>query len=203
MRESKLTIEEKKEIEEEIEKLQNQREKIGRRERLVRKINLFVLPVSILYVLISFAHRINNSTLISWYDALSNRPPTMLIISLILFITVFTIAIITTVNESGEKIAITRIAELRDRFNGKIVDQEKEKLEKLRYQLKIIWYLWLPFMILTFVCCVFSRQFGIKIDSENYLLNYITSICQDKSYQIIIHLDNFFTMYRTWLSILI
>lgn len=189
MGENTLTIEEKAKIKKEIDRLQFQREQIDLCYEIIKRISLIVFLLSIILALINFADEIGNSTLIVWHHTLMNHLWAQATLTAVLGIAVITLIIMMITNSRGENILFNKISKLYkiyDEKEGNFADYEKLKLEELKHQLKVIWYIWLPFIILTAISLIFSGQFGIKIESENYFLNYLTSICQNKSYQVVI-----------------
>lgn len=189
MGESKLTIEEEAEIKKEIDRLQHKREMIGQFSDIMRIIAPIGFTLTLLMLLISLDHKFNINILAFCYDSLISHPWLLLTIlgGIVIYIILSIISII--LDYRGEKSAFNKIVKLHkiiDKKEGNFADYENEKLKELKHQFKVIWYTWLPFMILTAISVIFSGQFGIKIESESPFLDYLTSICQNKSYQIII-----------------
>lgn len=186
MGENTLTTKEKAEIEEEISKTYLLQEKITQRAKKIMKTVLYILPLVIFAFLLCCAKLgfVQNITLVYWYDTING--PQMIVMSLItlaLMLCALTIMTLSLVNHTNGKKTIKKLDELRDRFNGRIVDQEKEReiqIEKLKKQNEKISSICMFFAILWVICMIFDGTYGIKIENENIFIIRLAEICQSK-----------------------
>ncbi len=185
MGESKLTIEEETEVKKEREEVFFKCRKFDlQEEKMITAIKyVYLLIIIDLPLTCAKLGLINSSLLLSWYDA-TNNPPTMIqpLLVLGIWITSITLFTMIIINRHRKAKDSKRFYELQDALSGKIVNHEEEiklQIEKLKKQMNQHFSIGMFLLTILVVYLVFNGTYGIKIESDNVFLNYLTNLCQN------------------------